>query len=64
MSNPLKSRNNDAQDELIIPLIDVQAAVDLLQSWFDEDPQAQRETWEYLKVALDEDRLSDRKLFS
>jgi protein gp37 len=29
----------------------------------DEDVEEQREIWERLKVALDEDRLSDRKLF-
>jgi hypothetical protein len=38
--------------------------VDLLQSWIDEDDtQEQQETGEYLIQALDEDRLSDRKLF-
>jgi excisionase family DNA binding protein len=41
-----------------------QAAIELLRSWREEgDEQEQRETWEYLKKALDEDRLSDRKLF-
>lgn len=39
----------------------------LLQSWREEDEeedeQEQRATWEELKRALDEDRLSDRKLF-
>jgi hypothetical protein len=45
-----------------------QAAIDLIRSWLDEtDPEVireQRETWEFLKKALDEDRLSpDRKLF-
>ena len=40
-----------------------QAILDLLQSWEDDDPEEQRETWEYLKVALDEDRLGARKLF-
>ncbi len=36
----------------------------LFQSWCeDEDETEQRETWEYLKRALDEDRLSDRRLF-
>jgi len=39
-----------------------QAAIRLLQSWFDE--QEQRETLSLLQVALDEDRLSDRPLFS
>lgn len=38
--------------------------VNLLQSWLDEeDAEEQRETGEYLISALDEDRLSDRKLF-
>ena len=36
----------------------------LLQSWVDEgDEQEQTETWEYLRKALDEDRLSNRPLF-
>ncbi len=38
--------------------------VNLLQSWMDEeDAQEQQETGEYLIQALDEDRLSERKLF-
>jgi hypothetical protein len=38
--------------------------VNLLQSWIDEyDTAEQQETGEYLIQALDEDRLSDRKLF-
>ena len=40
-----------------------QVAIQLLRSWRSEDEQEQRETWEYLKKALDEDRLSNRKLF-
>lgn len=36
----------------------------LLQSWIDEgDAEEQRDTGEYLIRTLDEDRLSDRKLF-
>ena len=36
----------------------------LIRSWMDEeDAEEQRETIEYLVCALDEDRLSDRKLF-
>ena len=39
-------------------------AVDLLQSWIDdEDIEEQQETGAYLIQVLDEDRLSDRKLF-
>jgi hypothetical protein len=38
--------------------------VNLLQSWIDEgDADEQQETGEYLINALDEHRLSDRKLF-
>lgn len=49
-----------------LPDIDVPQALALLQSWnVEESPERdeQRETWEFLKHALDEDRLSDRKLF-
>ena len=41
----------------------VPAAIELLRSWCKGDKQEQRETLEYLKRVLDEDRLSDRKLF-
>ena len=38
--------------------------VQLVQSWIDEsDTEEQRETLDYLIHALDEDRLSNRKLF-
>lgn len=41
-----------------------QQAVELLQSWIDHgDAEEQKDTGEYLIRALDEDRLSDRKLF-
>jgi len=52
--------------KFVLPEIDVNQALTLLQSWdVEESPEReeQRETWEYLKQALDEDRLSDRKLF-
>jgi len=39
-------------------------AVDMLQSWIeDEDIEDQQETGAYLVQVLDEDRLSDRKVF-
>jgi hypothetical protein len=38
------------------------ALIQLLRSWREGDEQEQRSTWEYLKHALDEDRLSERKL--
>jgi hypothetical protein len=42
-----------------------QAAIALLDSWLDEDEDAteHQEAWDFLKTALDEDRLSDRPLF-
>jgi hypothetical protein len=45
------------------PRANNEAAIRLLESWCAGDEREQRETWEYLKRALDEDRLSDRKLF-
>lgn len=38
-------------------------AVKLLQSWLDDEDDEQQETGQYLIRALDEDRLSDRRLF-
>ncbi len=38
-------------------------AIRLLEAWSQGDEQEQKETWQFLRVALDEDRLSDRKLF-
>ncbi len=39
-------------------------AVNLLQSWIDgEDEEEQQETGQYLVQVLDNDRLSERKLF-
>jgi hypothetical protein len=54
-----------------LPVIDAeqarknQAAIDLLDSWLDdtEDPSEHQQAWEFLKTALDEDRLSNRPLF-
>jgi hypothetical protein len=43
-----------------------QGLIVLLDSWMEateEEVMEQRETWEYLKRALDEDRPSYRKLF-
>jgi len=39
------------------------ALIKLLRSWREGNEQEQQDTWEYLKRALDEDRISDRKLF-
>lgn len=48
-----------------LPLDDPRAElVALLQCWIDEsDPEEQREAGDYPVRILDEDRLSDRKLF-
>jgi len=39
------------------------ALIQLLRSWREGDENEQRNTWEYLKQALDADRPSERKLF-
>ena len=52
------------KDKWALPQINANEAVALLKSWYEEDPDEQKKSWERLKVALDEDRLSDRKLFS
>lgn len=42
-----------------------QAVIELLNSWEEEgDEIEQTETWEFLRQALDEDRLSNRPLFT
>lgn len=51
------------EDQWSLPPVDVNNAVALLQSWYDEDAEEQKKAWDLLKVALDQDRLSDRKLF-
>ena len=48
------------------PKPDYREAIELLRSWreaSDDELREQQETWEYLKKALDEDRLSSRKFF-
>lgn len=43
----------------------VAAVTDLLDSWLGdgEDAAEHQRSWDFLKTALDEDRLSDRPLF-
>ena len=53
IANSSNAEQNQRRNELI----------QLLRSWREGDQQEQRETWEYLRQALDTDRLSDRKLF-
>ncbi len=51
-------------EEYILPKENQSKLVNLLQSWMDEgNADEQQETGEYLIYALDEDRLSNRKLF-
>jgi hypothetical protein len=48
------------------PKPDYREAIELLRSWreaSDDELLERQETWEYLKKALDEDRLSSRKFF-
>jgi hypothetical protein len=65
-------RNGVPEAECVVRILDAHLpntgrqaqTVALLQSWIDgKDAEDQRETGEYLVRVLDEDRLSDRKLF-
>ena len=65
---PIRHQNQPESSSLLQPLNpeQIQKVIDLLDSWCNvsqEEAEEQRETWEYLKKALDEDRLSYRKLF-
>jgi hypothetical protein len=55
------NRNESYQGTTLSP--ENQALIQLLRSWRESDDEERIETWKYLKHALDEDRLSDRKLF-
>lgn len=59
-----EDQSRHLEDEWDLPPMDANEAIALLQSWYDEDAGEQREMWERLQASLDEDRLSDRKLFS
>ena len=58
-----KERTRVNNDELSLEPINMNYALNLLKSWYDEDAEEQEKSWESLKSSLDEDRLSDRKLF-
>jgi hypothetical protein len=58
-----QERPADNHDELSLDPINVNFAVNLLKSWYDEDTEEQQKTWDSLKKSIDEDRLSGRKLF-
>ncbi|SRR6266849_2425028 len=65
-NSPTVSQNDLNKNEFSQSIAQSQknsALIQLLRSWREGDEQEQRKTWEYLKQALDEDRLSERKLF-
>ena len=50
--------------KFVLPDMDLNQALALLQSWYVEESSErdeQRETWEYLKMALDEDPEQHRR---
>ena len=59
----IPQRRYPDREQGLEPIEPNDAAIQLLRSWRDGDENEQRETWEYLRQALDEDRLSHRKLF-
>ena len=58
------SRQDSTTDNVLSEDMKRKALISLLQSWREGDEQEQIETLKLLQQALDEDRLSDRKLFS
>ena len=62
-STTLSNVTTDETSELAGQPEQVEAVVRSLRTLLEGDEQEQRETFEYLKQALDEDRPSDRKLF-
>ena len=60
MQQPLQDTERQRQDQIRHN----QAVIDLLNTWDQEDPKEQRETLDYLRQVLDQDRSSSRKLFS
>ncbi len=63
---PADERNltDPSPTNIILKPLDADSVVALMESWEnDPDEAEQRETFAYLKQVLDEDRLSDRKLF-
>jgi hypothetical protein len=53
-----------APRELVRPHVDPAELERLLEEWMQGDPVEQRETFEALKLSLDEDRPAGYKLFS
>jgi hypothetical protein len=51
------------EDLWTLPTVDVAKAVSLLESWYDEDAEEQKSSWNSLEIALERHRLSDRELF-
>ncbi len=64
-SSAISIENEPSQGVVLSP--ENLAVIELLRSWREnddpEDEEEQKATWEFLKEALDEDRLSYRKLF-
>ena len=61
---PLEESQDDIVDDVDADQQSKNAdAIRLLEAWSQGDEEEQQETWQFLKAALDEDRLSDRKLF-
>lgn len=57
-------RSDSKADERAARIKRNRRAIALLRKWQESDDDEQSETWEFLRKALDEDRLSDRKLFA
>jgi len=61
----MNTNSSDLKTETTEPSIEasIESVVRLLRRLLEGDPREQRETFEYLKSALEEDRPSNRRLF-
>ncbi len=60
---PMYQKDLSPEDSGTLPITDVAMAVSLLESWYGENVEEQKASWDSIKNALERDRLSDRKLF-
>ncbi|MBI5877343.1 MAG: hypothetical protein HZB53_06815 [Chloroflexi bacterium] len=61
--NRARKMRGEISRDMTTESIDFDAAIRLLRLWQEGDENEQRDTWEFLQLSLDQDRLSDRKLF-
>ena len=60
----LKTIHPDTENGLSTQKASIDNVIDLMHQWLDDKSDYDTKTWPELKKALDQDRLSERKLFN